>query len=887
MAENNSMNAELGKIAPQAEKVAERWLRMQGIQKTEEQKLTSASGKLLGKVTEALKSKAGATLAENPTQVVNEAYDLLVEKDDLRNDVVAKQREAMEPGTTNPLTIDQKRERIKQGKVSSILSSASSKEPAQEVVGRSQNRLKQIDERIDQIFSVPGTYDKFKEDLSRQVRVRHQGREVESLDEFIDGADITAVKLTREAQVRGRALTSVETQIVQDNQALREEAIQRKQELLKDPDVFDRVRILELQEYRRQMAEDHFAETPSRKVYLKKIETYWAEAKKVLLTGETGTGKTETIKHASQTLFGVAPESVTGHQDMSIYELLGKTGFKVQEGDVFRPAPLIRAMTGREGRGQPFLFDEIDRAPNQSVMGIKTILNARPGERGIRVQTDSAGSFNVGPDYAVAATANIKSEKYVTATELDPAIVRVFDAPMDVDYMPAPEVYDLALAALMDKRGGVPLSETDAKTYLKSLCDAASWIQDAYQGRRVTTDPSTGSFLEARGQAATDKAATLRKALLDPGRTLDMLKGWQASRVKGESFEAYLNQRVIEFINNRAYPEEDRYYLTEIFALKGFLKGRKASELMVSGLTQETLDRWSGATGQRHETKKSKLDYLQANRVARLDPYRRFKRPASAEAQELLQEEVVEAEASTENLGGGMIERAKVVLGKDFLGREAIKIVEGKLKAIGINVEFDVDKAPPFPYKEADLQIAKQNGEMLVLRPDTMIRGGREVPITLLDLQEVFKKDPLGKSGSPFYHSSSGDWYKDEKFVKSTGEIKLQWSLVKKELLDGSTNQTWNDQETLLKQYEGGLRRKGAAAVSVRRRTATEAAWDTMLYYASTGERLLGNVYDWGQTKSSGGNLVCVGRFDSSAGLGVNYYLPGRSASSLGVCPSR
>ena len=150
----------------------------------------------------------------------------------------------------------------------------------------------------------------------------------------------------------------------------------------------------------------------------------------------------------------------------------------------------------------------------------------------------------------------------------------------------------------------------------------------------------------------------------------------------------------------------------------------------------------------------------------------------------------------------------------------------------------------------------------------------------------MFKKDPNGRSGSLFYHSSSGDWYKDEKFAKATGEIKLQWSLVKKELLDGSTNQTWNDQETLLKQYEGGLRRKGAMAVNVRRRTATEAAWDTMLYYGNTGERLLGSVYDWGQTKSSGGDLVCVGKFGST-GLLVSSFHPGDSSSPLGVCPSR
>lgn len=456
MAEGSDMSVEQPRPTPtpKESQVAERWMRMKGVQRPEEPKPASSGG-LFGRVTEAFKRPTETPTLSNPNQLVGEAYDLFVEKQTLQDDITRKQREVMEPNSTTPaLTLEQKKELIRQGRIGTILQSVSASEPFGEVVAKSQARTKEVDTRLDKIFSTPGMYEKFHEDLSRQVRIRHQAREVRSLDKFSEQADVLAVKLTREVQVQGRTLTSVERQFIDDNQALKRDAVLRRQDLLKDAEVFDRVRTMDLQEYQRQMQKDRFAETPSRKAYLRKIESYWAEAKKVLLTGETGTGKTEMVKHASNMLFGVNPEPVTGHQDMSIYELLGKTGFKVQEGDVFRPAPLVRAMTGRDGKGQPFLFDEIDRAPNQSVMGIKTILNARPGEKGVRVQTDSAGSFNVGPDYAVAATANIKSEKYATATELDPAIVRVFDAPMDIDYIPAPEVYDLALAALMDKRGG-------------------------------------------------------------------------------------------------------------------------------------------------------------------------------------------------------------------------------------------------------------------------------------------------------------------------------------------------------------------------------------------------------------------------------------------------
>ncbi len=254
-------------------------------------------------------------------------------------------------------------------------------------------------------------------------------------------------------------------------------------------------------------------------------------------------------------------------------------------------------MTGRNGKGQPFLFDEIDRAPNQAIMGIKTLLNIRPGEKGVKVQTDSNSSIDVGPDYAVSATANIKSDKYTTATELDPAIVRVFDAPITVDYMPPYEVYDLAIAYLMDKRGNIPLTRTEAGVVLKNLCDASYWIQLAFQSKKIATNPSGGNdYIKARGEASKGEPASLKKALLDPGRTLDMLSGWSAASAKGVNFQTFISEKVLEFINNRSYPEEDRYYLTEIFALKGFLKDRNVSEIMVSGLTQKTLNEWNGVS---------------------------------------------------------------------------------------------------------------------------------------------------------------------------------------------------------------------------------------------------------------------------------------------------
>lgn len=567
------------------EKVAERWLKLHSVEKSE----------------------ATNPLEGNVQDLVGEVYDLFVEKDDLKRDIVRKQKQTGEDlapksgGTKEEsYSLEQKTQLIQQGRVDLLMVTGSDGEnlfnkSLKEITDKSHGRINEIDERVDSIFKTEGVYDKVKEDLSHQVRIRHEAREVQRLNRFLEQIDITTLKLARESQVSGRDLNSSEKNTIKENQGLKAVINERISTLLSDREVAARLRILELKEYKKQLGKDRFAETPSRQEYLRRIQEAWAEGKRVLLSGETGTGKTELVKHASDELFGTIPEYVTGHQDLSIYELLGKTGFNIAVGDVYRPAPLVRAMTGREGKGQPFLFDEIDRAPNQAIMGIKTLLNVRPGQSGVKVQTDSNSSIDVGSDYAVSATANIKSDKYTTATELDPAIVRVFDAPITIDYMPPHEVYDLAIATLMDKKGNVPLTGSEARNVLKNLCDAAYWIQLAYQGKRIVTNPAGTEYLKARGGASKGEVASLKKALLDPGRTLDMLNGWHAASAKGVDFQTFMSERVMEFINNRSYPEEDRYYLTEIFAIKGFLQGRNVSELMVSDLDQKTLNAWNGA----------------------------------------------------------------------------------------------------------------------------------------------------------------------------------------------------------------------------------------------------------------------------------------------------
>lgn len=244
-------------------------------------------------------------------------------------------------------------------------------------------------------------------------------------------------------------------------------------------------------------------------------------------------------------------------------------------------------------------------------------------------------------------------------------------------------------------------------------------------------------------------------------------------------------------------------------------------------------------------------------------------------------------------------ERAKQLFGEDFLGEEAIHLMEQKCQAKGINVTFEIPQIGSFDsnglrvgLSDEILDIAKADeatgrNRMVVLRPEFMTVDGERKPITLVNLRDLFKKeeqDPdnanetnVTYDNNPFSDDEDEavfydqDWYDDEEFAKQP--LKAGFGLPTKEVLDDSLSKNWDEQQALLLSEE-------------RRREPIETAWDAILYYAATGKKILENTWDWTGQRTSGGYLVCVGDFGSD-GLYVDGWHPGNANGLIGVCPAR
>ena len=253
---------------------------------------------------------------------------------------------------------------------------------------------------------------------------------------------------------------------------------------------------------------------------------------------------------------------------------------------------------------------------------------------------------------------------------------------------------------------------------------------------------------------------------------------------------------------------------------------------------------------------------------------------------------------------------AKEILGQDFLGPDEVKAA--------FNDQLEIGEVPPLHFTPKELERAKELGQMLVLRVGKFADGRL---LTMKGIGEVLG-DKTKDNGKVYLNT---DWYKNEKFfTDDTEAIETCWALVSKETVENSTNKNYLEQTDLLVDYlkdqvfkdteipeefqaaidEFTAQRTEIEAImssdwrkaaeqlaalklnQIARRTPAEVAYDLMLHFQNTGERLLLDKYDWTNRRHSDGDLVYVGLFKSDC-VSVSWSRPGASPSVLGVSFSR
>ncbi len=227
-------------------------------------------------------------------------------------------------------------------------------------------------------------------------------------------------------------------------------------------------------------------------------------------------------------------------------------------------------------------------------------------------------------------------------------------------------------------------------------------------------------------------------------------------------------------------------------------------------------------------------------------------------------------------------------------------------KAFGLTL--DQATVPAIPFTEEELKRARKLGQFLILH----------APTTMQQLHSRLN-NVLG-DGKLLYDI---DWYKGEQFY-TTETTRLEWRLVGREVISGSTGQNYLSQTQVLADYVrehvyGSMELPAAYQAAIKefedrkdelerladkdwkagaeamanlqlnrlfRGTPADTLFDVIAYFKVNGEYLLPNMYHWSASRSSRGNLVGLG-FGGAGGVYVRGFDPRNSLDNLGVVFSR
>jgi MoxR-like ATPase len=679
-----------------------------------------------------------------------------------------------------------------------------------------------------------------------------------------------------------------------------------------DPDTASFAREHTLGKYRRAFEEHHFVPTESRWEYIARIQTLIEQGKPILLEGHTGTGKSELARMAAEELTGRQPEVVYCNPQTRQSDIFGKQSLKNKEGTTVTEVdfgPLVRAMQ----EGAVCLFDEYNELDPRQRQVLKYIYNAKPGDS---VDVPGDGKVRIESGFGLIMTANLKSEKYKAKGELEPQEARVFqDSTIRVEYMEAPELYDVALTTLSDTEGNVLLTREETEQTLKHFIDAVHDIQSAYTDSIPAAYGSDQELSTGAKGIGKNKRPSLEKYVIDSGMTARLLQGFRTERMKyGAHLKDFLDAALARTFEGDRVSMEDKRLALFMFAKHGFLQDAEMLGRLKIDVSDGRLDpKIFPGLPVSSVSEAESLRVLDAGTVATLDPYGLRKiRIADADAEfdhavdPSVKARLAQEARGVERQGEVSLTEAESIMGRElFLGPQAIQETFG----------FLPNAIPPIPFGKQELEEARGRGQVLILQVD---RLSSNAPLTGETLHTQFGTQ---KDGNKFFYGT--DWYKDEDFFKKETP-RTGWKLSAPEVLDDSKSKNYFEQTELLAEhvqslfagknippaYQEALNewehekgtiaplmddqgwQKAAEKLSLlklnvlTRDTFIERMYLMKLLNQTQGKNILSGTYTWTRSRASGGDLAGVGGFVAD-GAHVYRYDPHSRSSNLGVSFSR
>ena len=218
---------------------------------------------------------------------------------------------------------------------------------------------------------------------------------------------------------------------------------------------------------------------------------------------------------------------------------------------------------------------------------------------------------------------------------------------------------------------------------------------------------------------------------------------------------------------------------------------------------------------------------------------------------------------------------ATALLGPSVLGPTELERALG-YDPIAVLSNDERSHVARLPFARADLERARTDGEMLVLR----VPRDPDGPLTMLALAGRLAGGLDPKVHTGVGYSLRDEWTIDTQPFATVDTCSAGWWLVRRVPLQTMYNRTYRAQDDALATLGPVVEGRP------RRRSAVEIAFDTLVWHRVQGERLLADSWDWSRSPSNDQGYAALGEF-GERGLGVIAYSRAVKFGTLGVCPQR